>query len=123
MIKLTEKDFKDIVKDAILVYEYSPGGFPIRGYYTYSNQNDLDKVCNRISKLNNLSTLIKRDAASKLIFGTNIRSSPYDAYTERAIKLGLNVSQKSDIDNITWDKYEDIKKEYFPKFNYKGVCI
>ena len=116
-MKLTKEIFESVSKASKMEYQYSPGGFPQSGKRRFNHTNLL-KVITSISKLNNLKTIIQRAAASKLIFGKDALLSPYSAYIRRGISLGMNDAQLSEIENVTWDAYADIRKDYFPEFKY-----
>jgi len=66
----------------------------------------------------NLDSLIKRAAATKLVFGKSEFTSPYHVYIKRALELGMNDIQMKEIEDISWDDYPDIKKEYFKEYNW-----
>ena len=116
-MKLTKEIFESVVKGSKMEYEYSQGGYPASGRRKFKWE-DLVKVTARISKLNNLDTLVKRAAASKLIFGKTDYHSPYSAYIKRALLLGMTDVQLSEIENVSWDDYSEIKKDYFSEFKY-----
>jgi len=116
-MKLTSSLFKIALRGSKAEYQYSPGGFPVSSKRVFEYDN-LSKVKSRVSKLNSLSDVLKRIAATKLIFGTGSGSSPYAELVSRAKELGATPEQLTDADSTTWELYEDIKKEIFQEFRY-----
>ena len=116
-MKLTKSLFKLALQGSKAEYQYSPGGFPISSKRVFE-YNSLIKAKSRASKLSNLNDVLKRIAATKLVFGTGSSNSPYAELTARAKELGATPEQLAEADSIIWEPYEDIKKEIFQQFHY-----
>jgi hypothetical protein len=116
-MKLTSSLFKVALQGSKVEYQYSPGGFPTSSRRVFE-YDSLTKVKSKVSRLSNLNDVLKRIAATKLIFGTASSNSPYAELTTRAKELGATPEQLAEANSITWETYEDIKKEIFQEFQY-----
>jgi len=116
-MKLTSSLFKVVLQGSKVEYQYSPGGFPVSSRRVFK-YDGLTKAKSKALKLSILNNVLKRIAATKLVFGTCSGNSPYVELSSRAKELGATPEQLAEADSITWETYEDIRKEIFQEFQY-----